>query len=122
MNKKRILVVDDEAELVKAIEIRLKQADYEILTAYDGLEGLEKAQKEKPDLILLDILMPNMDGYQTLQKLKEEESTKSIPVIMLTAKSQVDDVTKAADLGANDYIVKPFNHITLLEKIHKALE
>lgn len=80
------------------------------------------AKEEEPDLILLDILMPEMDGYQTLEKLKEDDQTKSIPVLMLTAKSQVGDVTKAVNLGAIDYIVKPFSHVVLLEKIHKALE
>lgn len=117
----KILIVDDEPELVKAIEIRLKQANYEVLTAYDGLEGLEKAKKEKPDLILLDILMPNIDGYQTLSKLKEDGITKDVPVIMLTSKSQVNDVAEAIGLGAVDYIVKPFEPRILLEKIKKEL-
>ena len=120
--KKKILVVDDEALLVDLVKIRLEANNYEVVAAYDGVEGLEKARNEKPDLVLLDIAMPFMDGYQTLQKLKENAQTKPIPVIMLTAKSQVDDVTKVADLGAVDYIVKPFNPATFLEKIHKALK
>lgn len=121
MAGKRILVVDDEKELVKAIQIRLTASNYEVLVAYDGVEGLEKAQKEKPDLILLDILMPNMDGFETLAKLRENDQTKSIPVLMLTAKSQLEDVTKAHSLGALDYIVKPFDYISMLTKIRKAL-
>lgn len=122
MSKKRILLIDDETELVKAIEIRLKHAGYEVLTACDGRDGLEKAKSERPDLILLDILMPRMDGYQTLVELKALDKVKSIPVIMLTAESMIDDVSKAADSGADDYVVKPFSHVTLLEKIHKALK
>lgn len=122
MTRKRILVVDDETELAYAIQIRLKQAGYEVLTAYDGVEGLEKALKENPDLILLDILMPGMDGYQMLRKLKENNQTKSIPVIMLTAKSQLEDVTQATNLGVEDYIVKPFDYLAMLGKIKKALK
>ncbi|MBU1852056.1 MAG: response regulator [Candidatus Omnitrophica bacterium] len=119
--KNRILVVDDETNLVKAIEIRLKQANYEVLTAGDGIEGLEKAKKERPDLILLDVLMPGMDGYQTLVELKALDETKSIPVVMLTAKGQVEDVVTAQGMGADDYVVKPYNFIILLEKIRNLL-
>jgi len=121
MSKKRILVIDDENELAKAIQIRLSVSGYEVLTACDGVEGLEKAKKEKPDLILLDVSMPKMDGFKTLEKLKQNSQIKFIPVIMLTAKSQLDDVTKATDLGAEDYIVKPFDYITVLDKIKKAI-
>ncbi|MBU0571081.1 MAG: response regulator [Candidatus Omnitrophica bacterium] len=121
MKKNRILVVDDETNLVKAIEIRLKQANYEVLTAGDGIEGLEKAKKERPDLILLDVLMPGMDGYQTLVELKALDETKSIPVVMLTAKGQVEDVVTAQGMGADDYVVKPYNFIILLEKIRNLL-
>ena len=119
---KKILIIDDETLLVDLVKIRLEANNYEVIAAYEGVEGLEKAKNEKPDLILLDIAMPFMDGYQTLQKLKENDQTKPIPVIMLTAKSQVDDVTKVADLGAVDYVVKPFSPATFLEKIHKALK
>ena len=121
MNKKRILVVEDEVELVKALQIRLEASGYEVLAAYDGMEGLEKAKKENPDLIILDIMMPKMDGYATLSKLKEAGETKDIPVIMLTAKAQSDDVARSMQLGAADYIAKPFSHMSLLEKIGKTL-
>lgn len=122
MVKKRILIVDDEPELVKAMQIRLKVAGYEVITAGDGPEGLEKAKKERPDIVLLDLLMPKMDGFQTLERLKQDRETKSIPVIMLTAKSQMTDVHKTADLGAEDYIVKPFDYMAMLGKIKKALQ
>jgi len=102
--------------------MRLEANNYDIVTACDGIEGVEKAQKEKPDLILLDVLMPNLDGFQTLEKLKENSQTKLIPVIMLTAKDQLADITKAIELGANDYIVKPFDYRAMLEKIQKALK
>ena len=119
---KKILVVDDDPHIVKLVESRLKANRYDVITAKNGIESLEKANKEKPDLIILDILMPEMDGYQTLRELKESAETKSIPVIMFTAKGQSEDVEKSYELGASDYIVKPFTPVTLLEKIHKALK
>ncbi|MCP4650835.1 MAG: response regulator [PVC group bacterium] len=115
--KKKILIVDDEADLVKVVKMRLKVSGYEPLTATSGAEGLEVAKKETPDLILLDVSMPEMDGYQTLEKIKADSQLADIPVIMFTAHSQADDIANAAQLGAVDYIVKPFNHLTLLEKV-----
>ncbi|MFH1504226.1 MAG: response regulator [Candidatus Omnitrophota bacterium] len=121
MAKQKILVVDDEYQLVDMVQMRLEANNYEVITAYDGKEGLEKARKEKPGLILLDILMPEMDGYQALEKLREDITTKLIPVIMFTAKGQLEDISKAAGLGIEDYIVKPFDYRVMLEKIKKAL-
>ena len=119
---KRILVVDDEPHSVKMVESRLRANGYDVITAGNGAEGLEKARKEAPDLILLDIVMPQMNGHETLSKLKESSETKSIPVIMFTSKGQVDDVERATYGGAIDYIVKPFDPIMMLNKIKKALE
>jgi len=119
--QKKILVVDDEPHIVKMVANRLRVSGYDIITAQDGAEGLKKTQEERPDLILLDVLMPVMDGFQMLKKLKDNIATKDIPVIMFTAKGQAGDVEKAVDLGALDYIVKPFTPIVLLEKINKAL-
>ncbi|MFQ5951841.1 MAG: PleD family two-component system response regulator [Candidatus Omnitrophota bacterium] len=117
----RILVVDDEPHTVKMVESRLRANGFDVITAQNGAEGLEKARAESPDLILLDIIMPEMNGHETLSKLKESEETKSIPVIMFTSKGQVEDVEKASYAGAVDYIVKPFDPIALLNKIRKAL-
>lgn len=122
MDKKRILVVDDEAELVKAIEIRLKQADYEVLTAYDGQEGLDKAQKERPDLIVLDLMMPKMDGYKVCGLLKADSRYNKIPIIMLTAKAQEEDMKLGKEVGADAYIMKPFESEVLLSKIKELLQ
>ena len=119
---KKILVVDDEPNIVKIVANRLKANGYEVVTAYNGLEGLEKAGQESPDLILLDVIMPDMDGYQVLSRLKDDPRTKPIPVIMVTARGQLDDVNMATELGAVDYVVKPFNPVLFLQKIHKALE
>ena len=122
MAKKRILVVDDEIEFVKAIQIRLEQADYEVLTAYDGQEGLEKAKKEKPDLIVLDLMLPMMDGYKVCGLLKADARYKKIFIITLTAKAQEEDARLAKEVGADAYITKPFEYQTLLGKIKELLE
>jgi len=122
VDKKRILLVDDEEALVKAVEIILKHAGYEVAIAYDGCEALEKVQTEKPDLILLDVSMPKMDGYQALERLKGSSQTETIPVIMLTARSQSGDVSKAVALGVADYVVKPFDHGVLLQKMNDVLK
>jgi len=118
---KKILIVDDEPNIVRMVENRLKVSGYTVLCAENGVVGIEKASAEKPDAILLDVLMPEMDGFETLKKLKAQPITSNIPVIMFTAKGQGMDVEQAAALGAVDYIVKPFTPIVLLEKIKQAL-
>lgn len=120
MNEK-ILIVDDEPHLVEVIASRLKANHYKVATAISGQEGIDKAKKEKPKLILLDILMPDMDGYQVLQRLKEAPETREVPVIILTVKKWSEDVQKALEGGAADYLAKPFTPATLLEKIEGAL-
>lgn len=121
MAKKRILVVDDEHELVKALEIRLGAAGYDILTAYDGQEGLSRAQKEKPDLIVLDLMLPRMDGYKVCGLLKADAKYNKIPIIMLTARTQESDKKLSEEVGADVYITKPFEWQTLLSKIKELL-
>jgi len=118
---KKILVVDDETELLKAISIRLKTCGYEVITACDGQEGLEKAKSVSPDLIVLDVLMPKMDGYEVCRMLKFDEKYKSIPVIMLTAKAQDIDKAMGKKVGADDYIIKPFETQDLIDKIKRYL-
>jgi len=115
-----ILLVDDEEDLVVFVKIRLERAGYKVLVAYDGLQALEKVQ-EVPDLILLDIMMPEMDGFEALRQLKNKHETRYIPVIMLTAKGAAGDIFKSQELGATDYIIKPFEIPQLLELIKKYL-
>jgi two-component system, OmpR family, alkaline phosphatase synthesis response regulator PhoP len=121
MAKKKILVVDDETKLVMAIRIRLEQAGYEVLAAYDGQEGLEKAKKEKPDLIVLDLMLPKMDGYKVCGLLKTDTRYNKIPVIMFTARAQESDKKMGEEAGADAYITKPFEHQVLLGKIKELL-
>ena len=122
MDKKRILVVDDETELVKAIEIRLRQAGYEVLTAYDGQQGLETGRKERPDLIILDLMLPKMDGYKVCALLKADTRYNKIPIVMFTAKAQAEDMKLGKEVGADAYITKPFDHQVLLEKIKELIK
>lgn len=119
MDKKKILVVDDEADFVDMVRMRLEANGYEVLTAYNGRDGLEKAKAEKPDLILLDILMPELDGYTTLKELKNMGETKGIPVLVVTAKPGMKDLFVIE--GIADYIVKPFDDEDLLLRIKRAL-
>jgi DNA-binding response OmpR family regulator len=118
----KILVVDDEAHIVKLVESRLKSSGYKVITASNGLEGVEKAKAEMPDVILLDITMPLMSGKDALIKLKEDKQTSSIPVIMLTGRSGAEDIVDCLTKGgAADYIVKPFMAEDFLNKINTVL-
>jgi len=118
---KRILVIDDEPELVKAIQIRLEIAGYETLVAHDGMEGLDKARKENPDLILLDLMLPKMDGYKVCALLKRDKTYSKIPVIMLTARTLERHKRQGMELGADAYITKPFQYEVVLAKIKELL-
>lgn len=121
--KKRILVVDDFVQNVELLEELLFTADYDVSTAYDGEEALKKAHEEKPDLILLDIMMPKMDGYQVCEALRNADDTKDIPIIFVTAKTEVKDWTHAIfNMGANSYITKPINAKKLIEKVKSVLK
>ena len=110
-----ILVVDDDREIVKAIEIYLKREGYNVEKAYDGIEAINKLKEKEIHLIILDIMMPNQDGLETLQKIRE---TKAIPVILLSAKSEDYDKISGLDLGADDYITKPFNPLELVARVN----
>ena len=100
----------------------MQNSGYEVLWAENGGMAFESVKENKPDLVLLDIMMPVMDGYQVLKKLKQDDTLKDIPVIMLTAKGQERDVLKGFDLGSSDYIVKPFRPAELAARVKKILE
>ena len=117
-----ILIIDDEKDLVSTVQYRLKFSDCEVITAYNGQEGLEKAAAEKPDLILLDTNMPVMNGHETLKQLRANPELKHIPVIMLTAISSPQDIAAASSYGIADYVTKPFDFTELMEKVSSALE
>ncbi len=119
---KKILVIDDEVDLVDTITFRLEAAGYSVISANNGQEGLKKARDEKPDLILLDVMMPNLDGYQVCRMLKFDARFEDIPIIMLTARGQDKDKAIGEDVGADVYLTKPFNGKDLLAKIDKMLK
>ena len=116
----RVLAVDDEADILQLIKIKLSRAGFEVLTARDGDEALLVAEREKPDVILLDVMMPKRDGYRVAQELKARLSPPPI-VIMLTAKGQETDVVRGLKAGAEDYIVKPFAPRELIARMSVAL-
>ena len=118
----RILVVDDEPDLVSTIQCRLKWYRCEVITAANGKEGLEKAISEKPDLILLDLNMPVMNGSEMLERLRNHPDLKDTPVIMLTALCEAQDIATVSSYGISDYITKPFDFTELMGKIANALE
>jgi DNA-binding response OmpR family regulator len=120
VSKKKILIIDDEIELVNLVKMRLEANGYDVLTANSGLEGLSQAISALPDLVVLDIAMPEMDGYTTLQKLKGDEKTKDIPVIMLTAYGKMKSLFEME--GVSDYIVKPFDPKDFVSRVNKVLE
>jgi DNA-binding response OmpR family regulator len=117
----KILAVDDEKHIVRLVEINLKKAGYEVTTANNGREALEAVALAAPDLIVMDVMMPEMDGFAALKSLKENSATSNIPVIMLTAKAQDADVFKGWQSGADLYLTKPFNPAELLTFVERIL-
>lgn len=117
MQKNRILIVDDEPDIVAALQVRLEQENYECLTAYDGNGGLELARAQKPDLIILDIMLPNLDGYKVCRLLKFQKELQRIPIIMLTARDKVEDRLLGEQTGADYYMTKPFSMDKLVATI-----
>ncbi len=117
----KILVVDDEPDLVCTIQCRLEANDYDVVTAGDGREGLEVAAAERPDLILLDTNMPVMNGHEMLERLRSHPDIKDTPVVMCTALSEARDIDTAASYNVADYVTKPFDCTSLMEIIERAL-
>ena len=119
---KRILVIDDLPENVFMLQDRLEHEGYEVITAYDGKGGIEKAQTELPDLILLDVMMPGINGFEVCKTLVNDKKTSDIPIILVTAKTGAEDTKEGLDAGAYDYIKKPFNKIELFARVKSALK
>ena len=120
--KGTVLIIDDEKDLVDMIKLRLEAAGYKIIIAYDGQEGLNKARKEKPNLIILDLMLPRIDGYKVCRMLKFDEKYKKIPIIMFTARAQESDMKMGEEVGADGYITKPFDPKVLLSKVEELLK
>ncbi|GAC1476673.1 MAG: hypothetical protein PVSMB4_00650 [Ktedonobacterales bacterium] len=117
----RVLAVDDEADILHLIEIKLKKAGFEVMTGRDGQEGLDKALAEKPDLMLVDVMMPQLDGYAVVREVKRQLGVDAPIIILLTAKGQEADVVKGLSSGADDYIIKPFSPRELIARVNVLL-
>jgi DNA-binding response OmpR family regulator len=116
---KKILIIEDEEDMVEGLRFNLEARDCTVVAAKDGETGLKKASGEQPDLIILDLMLPGLNGYEVCKKLKE--SSPEIPIVMLTAKSQESDIVTGLDLGADDYITKPFSILEVLARINALL-
>jgi len=119
--KEKILIVEDEKDIVKMLDYNFKKEGFRTISAYDGEDALDLASREHPDLIILDLMLPGMDGLEVCRELKRESNTASIPIIMLTAKSQESDKVVGLELGADDYITKPFSPRELVARIKAVL-
>ena len=120
--KKKILLVDDEPLLLEMVVMRLEANDYEVVCAVDGQEALDKVHREKPDLIILDIMLPKIDGYKVCRMLKFDEKYKKIPIILFSARAQQSDIKLGQEVGADAYLVKPFEAEVLLARISELLK
>ena len=117
----RVLVIDDEAPIRLLCRVNLEAERMEVLEASDGPTGLEKARAAKPDVILLDVMMPGLDGWQVAEKLLEDDATRSIPIVFLTARAEFRDRVRGLDLGGIDYVTKPFNPLELAPLVEDML-
>lgn len=118
----KILAVDDERSIVRLVQVTLERAGHQVSTASDGREGLSSVHANRPDLIVLDVMMPHMDGHEALAQLRRDPQTRDIPVIMLTAKAQDQDVFRGYQSGADCYLTKPFNPKELVAFVRRILE
>lgn len=121
MSKEKILVVDDEEDIVELLRYNLSREGYKVLCAASGEEGLERARNENPDLIVLDLMLPGIDGLDVARRLKADNATRSMPIVMLTAKGEESDIVTGLELGADDYISKPFSTKVLIARVKAVL-
>ncbi|TAN61965.1 response regulator [bacterium] len=122
MNRKRLLIVEDEKDMMEMLTFRLEAAGFEVIQAYDGREGLDKAYSQNPDLILLDLMLPGVDGYKVCRELKSDVKYKRIPIAILTARATEKEKRLGLECGAEAYITKPFDPEALMNKIKEMLK
>jgi CheY-like chemotaxis protein len=118
----RVMAVDDDPVIRGLLEVNLEMEGHEVVTAVDGQDAVEKARAELPDLILLDVMMPNVNGWQAAEALKADPATRDIPVIFLSARAMESDMRKGAELGVEQYVTKPFDPIELMELVNRLLK
>jgi len=122
MNKKTVLIADDEIDIVETVKFMLESEGFEVLTAYDGEEALKTARTAIPDIILLDVMMPKINGYKVSRLLKFDKKFQDIPILMITARSQDEDRLIGEETGADEYITKPFEISDVIDLINKYLQ
>jgi DNA-binding response OmpR family regulator len=116
-----VLVVEDDPVILRLLEVNFTMEGFEVLSAADGREALERARVDRPDIVVSDIMMPNMNGFELLEAMRADPDVAGIPIILLSAKAQTDDVRAGLDAGADDYITKPFEPLELVERVTKLL-
>jgi CheY-like chemotaxis protein len=121
MNKRKVLIVDDSATVLMMEKMILSKGPYQVITATDGLQAIEKARSEQPDIVLLDVVMPNLDGLSACAAIRSDPETSHIPVVMVTTRGEEANVETAFRNGCNDYVTKPINAIELLTKMSSIL-
>ena len=122
MVPQRVLVVDDDPVIQRLLQVNFEMEDYVVLTASDGAEGLLKARTQRPDILLLDVMMPKMDGIAVAQALRADPKTAHLPIIMLTAKAQAADIQAGRDVGVDIYVTKPFDPLELIETVRSLID
>ncbi len=119
--QKRILICDDDPAILRVLQVNLEIEGYDVLTAHHGEEAVEQANAHHPDLVILDIMMPRLDGYEACEKLKENDQTKDIPVIFLSARAQQSDIERGKSFGVAEYLTKPFDPMELLQVVERLI-
>ena len=121
MSDARVLVVDDDPVILKLLEVNFTMEGFDVVSAIDGVDGLERARIDRPDVVVTDIMMPKMNGIELLEAMRADPDIADIPVILLSAKAMTDDVRAGLDAGADDYITKPFEPLELVDRVNKLL-
>jgi DNA-binding response OmpR family regulator len=117
----KVLVVDDDPVIVRLLEVNFEMEGFEVISAVDGMDGVEKARSQHPDIVVSDVMMPKLDGLELCAVLKGDDATRAIPVVLLSAKAQVADIRAGLDAGADDYVTKPFEPLDLIDRVNKLL-
>jgi DNA-binding response OmpR family regulator len=117
----RVLVVDDDPVIVRLLQVNFEMEGYVVITAADGVQGLQAAREQCPDVIISDVMMPHMNGLELVAALQAEEATGAIPVILLSARAQETDISDGLDVGADDYVTKPFDPLELIDRVQQLL-
>jgi DNA-binding response OmpR family regulator len=117
----RVLVVDDDPVIVRLLEVNFEMEGFEVISAVDGMDGVEKARAQQPDIVVSDVMMPKLNGLELCVALKTDDTTSHIPIVLLSAKAQVADIRAGLDAGADDYVTKPFEPLDLIDRVNKLL-